>query len=107
MPVSNLNILDHSGNSARFDAILAQNTRIAAVLRQAKADLEAIGEPEYFTATGYDFKDVAEQLDAMAPRVDAAAQRHMRAYADEKDAEDARDDGAARADFLRDRRLTE
>ncbi|HVE21817.1 MAG TPA: hypothetical protein VNC39_07570 [Acidocella sp.] len=56
--------------SARFAAILAHNARIAMVLRRAKAELEAIGEPKCFTAA-------------------------------------ARDLAATRADFLRDRRLTE
>jgi hypothetical protein len=91
----------------RFAAILAQNTRIAQVLREAKADLEAIGAPEYFTAPGYDFKDVTEELTYMTPLTDASAQRKIRDYADEKDAEEARDALATQADFLRDRRLSE
>jgi hypothetical protein len=93
--------------SARFAAILAHNARIAQALRQAKADIEAIGEPEYFTAPGYDFKDVTGELAYMAPLTDASAQRNIRAYADEADAAAARDLAATRADFLRDRRLTE
>jgi hypothetical protein len=93
--------------SDRCATILTQNARIAEVLRQAKADLEAIGEPEYFTAFGYDFKDVTAELGHMAPLTDAAAQRKIQAYADEKDADDARDAAATRGDFIRDRRLTE
>lgn len=93
--------------SARCAAILAHNARIAQVLRQAKAELEAIGEPDYFTAPGYDFRDVIDELGYMAPLTDASAQRNIRIYADEKDAEAARDLAATRADFLRDRRLTE
>ena len=115
MPVRNLNASNDGDNSSahlrcagdRFATLLAQNARIAQVLSTAKAALEAIGAPEYFTAPGYDFTDVTAELDAMAPRTDAAAQRKMQDYADEKDAEDARDAAATRADFLRDRRLTE
>src|ERR1700761_5190553 len=91
----------------RCATILTQNARIAEVLRRAKADLEAIGEPEYFTAPGYDFSDVTAELDHMAPLTDASAQRKIQDYADEKDAEDARDAMATRADFMRDQRLTE
>jgi hypothetical protein len=115
MPVRNLNASNDGDNSSahlrsagdRFATLLAQNARIAQVLDTAKAALEAIGAPEYFTAPGYDFTDVTAELDAMAPRTDAAAQRKIQDYADEKDAEDARDAAATRADFLRDRRLTE
>ena len=91
----------------RFHTILAQNARIAEVLRQAKTDLEAIGEPEYFTAPGYDFPDVTAGLADMAPLTDATAQRKIQDYAEEKDAEDARAALATRADFIRDQRLTE
>ncbi len=76
------------------------------MLHQAKADLEAIGEPEYFTAPGYDLKDVTDELAYMTPLTDASAQRNIRIYANEKDAEAARDLAATQADFLRDRRLT-
>jgi hypothetical protein len=93
--------------SDRCATILAQNARIAEVLRQAKAELEAIGEPDYFTAPGYDFKDVTDELEHMAPLTDAAAQGKIQAYADEKNFNDARDTLATRADFIRDRRLTE
>jgi hypothetical protein len=93
--------------SKRFETILAHNARIGQLLRQTKADLEAIGEPEYFTALAYDFQDIAAELAYMAPRTDASAQRKIQDYADEKDAEDARDAMATRADFMRDRRLTE
>ena len=115
MPVRNVNASKNGDNGGahpccardRFATLLVQNARIAQVLSTAKAALEAIGAPEYFTAPGYDFTDVTTELDAMAPRTDAAAQRKMQDYADEKDAEDARDAAATRADFLRDRRLTE
>ena len=115
MPVRTLNPLRHddneparrSGAGARFTALLAHNARIAAVLQAAKAALEVIGAPGYFTAPAYDFADVIAELAHMAPRTDAAAQRKIQDYADEKEAEAARDEAAARADFLRDRRLTE
>lgn len=90
-----------------METILAQNARIAQVLRQAKTDLDTIGTPEYFTAPGYDFKDVITALDDMASLTDISAQRKIQDYTEEKDAEDARDAMATRADFLRDRRLTE
>ena len=116
MPIRNLNASDHGvanrtasprGTGDHFAALLAQNTRIAEVLSAAKAALEAIGAPEYFTAPGYDFTDVTAELAAMAPRLDTAAQRKMQDYATEKDSEDACDAAATQADFLRDRRLTE
>ena len=91
----------------RFETILAQNARIAQVLRQAKADLDASGKPACFTVPGCDFKDVTTALDDMTPLTDAPAQRKIQDYADEKDAEDARDTMATRADFMRDLELTE
>ena len=104
MKVSKLNPVNalnnkQEPNPADGDELLQDHRRGGAACLPAQA-------PEYFTAPGYDFPDVTAELDEMAPRTDASAQRKIADYADEKDAEDARETMATRADFMRDQQLT-
>lgn len=52
--------------------IIAHNRRIAAVLTQARKQIELIGSPDALMVRGYDFPDILDMLRDLTPTFDAA-----------------------------------
>jgi len=64
--------LDNLRDDAVAD-IIAHNRRIAAVLTQARKQIELIGTPDALMARGYDFPDLLDMLRDLTPTFDSAS----------------------------------
>jgi hypothetical protein len=53
--------------------IIAHNRRIAAVLTQARKQIELIGAPDALMVRGYDFPDLLDMLRDLTPTFDSAS----------------------------------